>query len=658
MICKNCSAEFDEICEVCPECGEKVEEKVILLISDDEEESVADFETEFEEICADESDEIPIIIEKAAEVEAEAYGETEDEENQQLAVEENIVAKAETEEAADEAEYSDEADAEKTEAETATYEPEDYEQADDTASQQKNTESEQQFIKEDVDDFAQKKSAGQKRRTAKRKNFPDKVETSVMKRAAAGIVAVMVLVAAISIGVSVIRLKTDVLDEPDPVDKTVVNMSFTVENEKELESLIAKSFSAAKKAYNYAQTDAETFLERINPADKGNFYSRINGVVEPLMTEADPAERFADENGEYAYYKLEEAKVDKVLDLFSVESYRGESTKDYYYCEGYYYFAHKAVKETPEVAAKIVQSKRVLDGSYYVEAYFYLESAPETAKTSSCYFIVEMNKDSETGDADFVIKKMSAEPLYGADGTLLETARGGERKTEVIEGITSDGKLVCKYTVNYPVIEGSDAGSVNVREFFKNAISVYQLKADASDERYKAFHKKGGDDSLLPLVENVVAEVVFEDENNISFIGKISHLDPVATKIEQPEGEEGEVQAYAVRFYERSVEAYTIDKATGNFVSKDSILGKDYMLISEILYRIYSGYEYSDLIASENAEVEVYVDAPADTEELGAKIYECPWSLTQEGVTFYFVTQEGFIKEIVIPYDTVKALKG
>ena len=684
MICKKCKSEFDEIYEACPYCGTPADESIMILIPFDEEPK-----QEFEEVLTDDSDKLLIIAddypavkiqqeeelfeeEKAvfeqeeAPAEDEAYemyeseaSEAVEEPVQDEAAEENEAEQAEEESDIPEVAYDEPAEDEE---QSVAYDEEELvsdveadfvKEADPVADEQ--MQEEQNEAAEDGSEVVPQ-APSTVRAPRKRVRTADEPVTKKSKRASVAIIVLVCLVGILAAVFAVLKTTTDIFEKEDPTEQTVVNVSFTDQDEKELELIIAKCFSAAKKEYDCSVTDAETFLARINPSDKGNVYSRINGVAEILQTEADPANRFADENGEYAYYKLEEARVDKVLGLFGLEALRGENTKDYYYCDGYYYFAENKVKATPEVAAKIVKSRRVLDGTYYIEAYFYLENGSETAKTDSCYFVVEMNKD-EAGTASFVIREINAKPIFGSEGRLIDA--GSEKVKEVIEGKADNGQLYCRYTIVHPILEGEGVGYTNVNDFFKNAVTVYNHKAEAAQQDYEAYKENGGNDAALPYIENIVAEVVFEDDNNISFIGKFSRLDPVAKNSEEvatdgitEESDELE-QTVTPVFYKKSVEAYTIDKASGDFVLKDSVVGKNYMLVSQILYRIYSGYEYKDLLPAQEADedyAEEYVDVPEDTDGIGTKIYESSWSLTKEGIAFYYVTEYGYIQQVVIPY--------
>lgn len=591
MICKNCSAEFEDGLGACPECG-------------------AEFEGEENAVspCEEEN------TEAASEAESSESTCAEDEEAQ--AVEHK------KEDESEEAELLKQSEAEAQKSEPAGKE---------------ETASSSMMSGERV------KRIPPLRRVTKTRAELMK-ERKNQKTASALIIVVMCLVAALSVGVTVLNLTTDVFDDDGTGEKVVAGIGFTAQEKKELEELLAKSFSVSRNGYDRADAAVEEFLANIIPGDEGNVYAVLNGVNEPIQSEADPAGRFSDENGAYAYYKLDKSRVDMVLELFGLESLRGENTENYYYCDGFYYFAALESKATPAVNAEIVKSRRVIDGSYYAEGYFYAEKNGETVKTDNYHFVVEMTRNADTGKNAYLIRKVSKEPIFGSDGKLVDGTKVFEVAREVIEGYTDDGKLFCVYTLEFPVAEGNDEGCKNLNEFFKNAVSVYELKAKSAQQAYAEFKSNGGDESKLPVVENVIASIVCEDENKLTFKSEISSYSPVINS-------DG--------FYKKSVEAYTFDKKTGEFVSKDDAVGKNYMLIGEVLYRIYSGYEYESLLPKENAEEDgtSYDDVPSDRSGIGAKIYESAWSYTEDGVTFWYLNEMGYITEVTIPSEIVKKLK-
>lgn len=606
MICKNCSAEYDDKLEACPDCGAEAE----TMTEEDAEKAEA----------VGEEKEAPAEL---AEAEADAEASEADSEETEI--------KAETEAEAD-------SDTEQT-------------KEDGTAEEHTEEKSEEKFAENKHFEYmaSDKTSKPVKPKPQFRRIEMTRAQLIKENKRRALIIVIMCLVASLAVAVTVLNLTTDIFADDGASEKVVAGIGFTAQEEKELEVLLAKSFSVSRNEFSKEGITAEAFLETINPADSGNIYSVLNGVNETPQSEADPADRFADENGSYAYYKLEESKVDNVLSLFGLESLRGENSENYYYCDGFYYFAATEGKATPEFSAEIEKSRRVLDGSYYVEGYFYSEKNGETVKTDNYHFVVEMVKDTETGENVYTVRKVSKKPIFGSDGKLVDGAKNALKQKEVIEGRTDDGKIFSVYTLEFPVVEGESEGYKNLNEFFKNAVSVYELKAKSAQQSYAEFKQNGADESKLPLVENLVATVVFEDEKNLSFKAEISSYNPVS---------DGGGQSAADGVYKRSVEAYTFDKVTGDFVSKDDALGKNYMLIGEILYRIYSGYEYENLLKKdEESESEIYDETPSDIEGIGAKIYESAWAYTENGIAFFMITEKGYVTEVTIPYDVVEKLK-
>ena len=619
MICKNCSAEYDDSLAQCPECGMENEAETARFDAQSCEDAAKEESADETEGGQDEvSEEVT-----SEEVEGE---------------EQNDTLK---EESAEDAKASDEVN------ETSEENPFENE-ADFSENKQEEAEKAEDKLKAEAEPVKKHPAL---RANVRRRRVP--VVTKEEKRVSTGLIVMLCIIGVLAAGVSFVNITTDVFRIDNSAQKVVAGVGFTVQEKKQVEELLSKCFSVAKKSFDNENVTAEEFLSKLNPGDKGNVYSTVNGGTEKLQTEADPAERFADENGEYAYYKVAEKKIDRVLSVFGLESRRGENCENYYYCDGYYYFVYEKAS-TAIVLAEVTKSKRVLDGGYYAQCRFYKEGKEET-KSKACYLLIDAQKDEDSGETVFTVRKISLKPIFGSDGKLVSTEAGFERKTEVIEGITKDGTLFSKYVIDYPLVEGDEAGYGIVSDFFKNAVSVYELKAESAEDEYKAFKAAGGNKKQLPYTENVTVKIVTDDKDNISFKVIVSKLDPLSAK---PDSEaDDEQQSEAVRLYEKSVEAYTIDKKSGNFVSKDSVVGKDYMLVSELLYRIYNGYEYDSLLSEEEQDYYYgYDEIPDDIYGVGTAIYESAWALDGEGVTFYYVNEKGYVSEVTIPEKVLKKL--
>lgn len=632
MICKNCSAEYDDGYSFCPSCGEQKQEKA------------ASFTVEDEEV------------------------------NQ---------------------EYTSYKDEEKYE--TPEYENEN---AGDLPVEEEGGEEPEE--------------APEIKKSAKKASAP---MSRTEKKASALIIMILCIVAATSVLLAVLNIKTEKLEPQQQPPKAVALTKLSVEEETLLEKELSDYFSVFRQNFDWNELDAELLVSSINPADKGNVYYRLNCAPLQLETSADPAMRFADEYGEYAYIKVAEAEMNKVLARFGVTSYGDVNTENCYYYDGFYYYGYVPVKATPIVSAEIIKSKKVLDGSFYVECYFYVMNGTEAIKSDNCYIIVEKQENSGFGEYTFVVKRASNMPLF-TDAGNPTAENSGEYVIEkkVIEGRTNDGTVYSRYTIEYPVFSGKSSGIETINAFYSGMISTYELKAQAAQSDYETFVSQGGNVAELPLTETVVTRVTYSDDEKISCVEKISAYVPeIPVKQEESTTSEDEDDRYyddrygyeasldgqpaeqePVKLFTRTVEAYTFDKQTGDFISKDSILGKDYIAASEILYRIYNSYDYTAVIPETEIEQSTSAtvvtdefgypieeeddryyngyddyygygddkdegnsygdDVPEDEKGFGTSIYESACCFTKNGFTFWYVEEEGFVKNVTIPFEVVEKL--
>lgn len=556
----------------------------------------------------------------------------------------------------------------------------------------------------------------EKRKTLIR-NKKGKIEKE-SRKATAMIAILLCAVGLISIMFTVFKVKTDIFEQKAQTQKAVALSNLSAEEESLLEKELALYYSVIKMNYSKDTCDAEKLISQMNPGDTGNIYTVVNSSKNQLQTTADPAKRFADEYGEYSYYKIEKSKVDNVLDRFGISCEGDVNSKNCYYYDGFYYFGNQGMKKTPTVGADISKSKKVLDGSYYVECYFYVTDGSNTVKSDTYYVVAKKNETADADGYNFVINEINSQPIFNASGnpTYVSGASGYKIARKVIEGRTNNGTVYSRYVIEYPVFEGSSVGEASINEFFAGTVTAYELRASSAQKDYAAFVSQGGNAKELPFTETVIARVTCADDEKISIEEKITSYSPeIPVKEEATEAndyygygssESSESEQKAVELPARSVEAYTFDRATGEFIEKDSFIGKNYMVISEILYRIYNSYEYEDIIPdpsvyepvteSTTAEgnegqpgeddyngesdydgyndyddydggrgdyrgygEEGYGDdvIPEDTYGFGTVIYESACCFTAEGFTFFYVEDEGYITEVTLPSDIVEKLK-
>lgn len=658
MICKNCSAEYDDSYSFCPKCGKENREKFAVAVPEYPEYTEYKAPMEFTDISSfsDNADRSGYSKEAlSVQQEAENYGDGSEVEEQQQ-VEETQVFKTEPEQA-----------------------EETFSLHSDSSSVESKAEPEEQpaEVVEEVKPLAKKKRPVRREPPVNRKE-----ENKIF----AAIIAIMCVVAVLGASLSALKISTDTLETTEPVEKVVAAVGFSAQEELMLEEVLARCYAAVKTDYNSEFTDVEAFLGRVNPGDAGGVYSRIYNENPSLQTEADPALRFCDaEKGEYSYYRIEDKKIDDILSIFGLEPCREVNVKDCYYYDGYYYFAPVMQNATPVVKAEITKSKRVLDGCYYSECHFYTE---DNVQTDTYYLVTEKVDDTQNGTLSFKIKRISTTPIFDSNGKLVE-ARTYKIKKQVIEGKTNDGKVYCRYTFEYPEFTEDNAGYQAINRFFIDAVNSYSLRVDSAQKAYESFISQGGKDSDLPLTETVIARVGYENENYISIVEKIGVTDPTPVQTvpettqaddesEYEDESDGEVKAEGVKLFTRTFDGYVFDKTTGEFVSKDVLAGKDYMVVSEILYRIYNGYEYESIIPETKVEEvtdeygEIVEDEenygeeeeysysddeiPDDEDGFGTILYESACALTENGLTFYYVNENGIVEEVTIPFAVVERL--
>ena len=135
----------------------------------------------------------------------------------------------------------------------------------------------------------------------------------------------------------------------------------------------------------------------------------------------------------------------------------------------------------------------------------------------------------------------------------------------------------------------------------------------------------------------------YSDDKYLCLINEIAESVPVY---------ETDSQETSVELAKKTMECYTFDVESGGYVSKDTLAGKDYNKVYGILYRIYSGYPYEDIL-DEAVSGDV---VPADTMKYGEKIYNSASTLCEDGMIFCFVTDEGIREDVVIPFEDLKKL--
>ena len=629
MICKKCANMFDDSLSSCPECGTPV-------FNSDPAQEQKDKKAPFILSIPEEEIEKPIII-KAEKAKNEKAEEEKAEDEQ-----------AELPEASSDASQED-GEAEEAEEEAAGKETEKVPEAPQIVRRARAVPAQVRAVPE--------------------KKEPQKKPDTVGDRAAATlIVSIVCILACVMTVLTFVSVKSDVFKSDGDVVKTVAMSSLSSEQKGELESWFSKVGVICEDGISSSQ-NAEYVLRLIRPKDDNGIYSTVYGKAEITADAPDPAHRYANENGDYSYYKLNGDKVDALIDALGATPNHTVNTPDFYYFGGSYYFRDKSYKKTKLYLADVKSSKRIMDGSYYIECSF-LDKNDFSSDEKKSYAIVE-SLEGVDGIA-YKVKKLTDTPVFDANGAATKQDQAYEMKVHTVEKKAKDGTVYHRYIIEYPEFAGNTEAEKTANQLFGDLINVYDADGGSAEKAYKRFIKNGGDKNELPLVTHITSKVTYSDGRYLSFIEQTAEYIPPSMPQQQAEGESNSTEAaqteenLPVTLPKLTVEGYNLDTETGDFVTKDAIIGKDYQNISELLYRIYKGYSYDDLklkfkanlgqdALSEETSTETdsasAQDIPEDTEGLGLRIYESASVLTEKGYMFCFVTEEGYAAEIIVPAD-------
>ena len=656
MLCNKCANIFDDSLPFCPECGTAAQ-------ADDKKSSNKGFTVNISDESFDALDEQFIITDEDISDET-SLDSSEDLDTGDSDTDEEKALSSDDSEKADESDSTDEDitdevtadegttdegatddDTAKADAETDTVEKADADDQKAQVTEKKLQTQEDKKIVKKAETPPVKKAVQSKKKVAKSK------ETKQEKNASNFIVCLVCVLGAVLIALCAIGFTTDVFKKDDGV-KAVALLGLTSEEEKSLEAHLAAVSSLAEKGFDSSKTTAEEFLSNIYPGDENGMFKKLGKSAVLVTDEADPALRFGVEDSyegekQYSYYKAEKWQVDSILEAFGINVNDTLNTERAYYYDGYYYFSSQPDESSAQstLGFEITESKRIQDGGYYAECTV-LNSID--TKVTTVYVIAE-KVIGENEERSWKITRIQSEPIFDSLGIMIDASGseqyGYEMKTLTFDALTDDEELFCKYTFEYPVFKGDSNGEKAANALYDSIISSYKAQSENAQKDYEKFKKDGYDESCLPLQVHFSAEVSYNKGNYIGVINDLSKTVAEKTKSDENEDSDEEEQQGAV-LAQKTVEGYTFDAITGEYVTKDSIIGKEYVKISELLYRIHSGFDYSAVMSGEYE----FDSVPEDTDEVGKHFYDGASTLCEDGYVFFAVSDEGYAERVVIPY--------
>lgn len=463
-------------------------------------------------------------------------------------------------------------------------------------------------------------------------------ETKGEKRARRIVVALSCFMAVITVCTAVLGCVTDIFKADD--EKAVAVLILPQEDKENLENQLSKLWPLVDEGFDTQTMSAEKIFDYIIPYGENGLYTSFGYSSAAVTNEADPAMRFADENGNYCYYKIPAEEIDSILRHFGLESNRTVNTESCYYYDSFYYFANGETDgERASGAVTVTDSKRIQDGGYYVTCNFGSEEA---------YVIASMGENSQ--GSYWKIHSMSTQPVFDNLGIKIKTDDNNndyELRNLVIEGKADDGTVFRKYIIRYPYFFGESQAEIQANSFYSSIIAFYQQQSEQLQSDYKKFIKQGGKTESLPIELHYNAQVSYSDDEYLCVINEIAESLPVYSSDSAEED-----QTQPVQLAKKTMECYTFDVESGGYVSKDSITGKDYNKVYNLLYRIYNSYPYED-ISDESVEGN-YV--PEDTMKNGENIYNSASTFCEDGYVFCYVTNQGIREDVIIPFEALEKL--
>lgn len=568
MICKNCANIFDDSFSCCPECGTPIKSNY-----DVQEKTVE--EAEYEAVKENRETSV-----EGSEADSQA--------NSENSAETEIIYKAEDI-------FSENV---KREEEEISPEEANVNQDDEPLSEADSHEEEDEIIPERSE-----------------KKPPSRKEKSAMNVIVALTVAVFILLGVLT----ALGAFTDIFEESDDTVKTIALSGLSSEETKQLEDYLSDIGIVAYEDFEQGEDTEGSFVARyLNPGNPGSLYSKKYGIGKLTVNEADPACRFANENGDYSYFVADESLVKVILKEFGFTVSGQINEKDCYYYNGKYYFANSGETFSSSVKAQVLSTIRSSDGTYYAKCAFYDESS---ADGNSEYFetCVVFDKVTISGVTEWEIVEISHDTYIDANGVIIPNNKGDlsyDMKKETVENKDESGKVIASVSFEYPCFSGNTTAEKSVNQLYENIIESYKASPELIKENV-----------------TVTSRVTYNKNGCLSIVQETVTGN---ARMETAENENGE-ETQVLILPEKEIDGYILDVNTGDNLSKRNIFTADYNDVQVALYCIYSGYD----MTSENI--------PADREEIGKAVYSSSNAMCEDGYTFFF-EKDGYIQRVVIPY--------
>lgn len=473
------------------------------------------------------------------------------------------------------------------------------------------------------------------------------------RTARAAVLSICSLCAAVMIALTFVSKYTDVFKTSSDAVKTVALSGFTHSEKSSFEDYAGYFSAFLESGFNRDEIRQEDLLEMMKPQSFDGLYAAFFKEASSVTDVADPAERFKTENG-YSYCKIKAANIKKIMQSLGQQVVNCANGKDYYYYDGYYYFASSSKGSSKQNAysTEVTSSKRTEDGNFYAQCIF----TDKDGMKKTVYCIVSLEK-SEEGNR-WTLLELSSSPLFSEEGVKIEEEKNEalsyslERKK--IQAKTKKGILFANYIIEYPVFsaeeddEDGKRAAATLNTLYNNLISKYEAKAKKAAGLYKRYLKLGGKKKDLPAYAYVSLKVTYNKNDYISLLEETNEYLPDFSRFEEKKKnaeENGETVMPPVLLPTTTFEGYTLDIKSGEFLKKDSVLGKDYYSVQQKIFEIY--------LKNNNLLSEDFSELPSDDENIGQLINSSAWCIGENGVLFSYVDPKGYNDSLVLPFSDI-----
>lgn len=473
------------------------------------------------------------------------------------------------------------------------------------------------------------------------------------RNARAAVLSICSLCAAVMIALTFVSKYTDVFKASSDAVKTVALSGFTHSEKSSFEDYAGFFSAFLESGFNRDNVRQEELLEMMKPQSGSGLYAAFFGTVSPVTDEADPADRFKTEGG-YGYCKVKSANVKKIMRSLGRQVVNCANGKDFYYYDGWYYFSASGESDSSKstYSVEVVSSKRTEDGNFYAQCEF----TDKNGAKKTVYCIVSLEKGEEGNR--WSLLELSSSPLFSEDGVKIEKESDGvlsysiERKT--IRGKTKKSILFANYIIEYPVFSASSddedgtRAAATLNTLYNELIAKYEAKAKRATRLYKRYLELGGKRKDLPAYAYVSLKVTYNKNGYISLLEETNEYLPLFSRFEERKAaaeENGESVSPPVLLPTTTFEGYTLDIKSGEFLKKDSVLGKDYYSIQQKLFEIY--LKNNGLLSDS------FTELPTDDKNIGQLINSSAWCIGEDGVLFSFIDPNGYNDSLTLPFGDI-----